>query len=192
MRSKKTASLVTAMPKLAFGGGGRLDVLFGETDVVQFVHFLGDDEVFAGVARQGDAGDPLAVEAGGHGRDEFREDELFLREGGQDAVDEKLAGDAGEGRGVDGGHRFLQGLAAAGIEVLLNETVADRIAVAAEDRIRGQVAEREVGGLDAAGLAAAAGVEGLLQIAQVRDSKTACRPRVWTPSGAARGRSLVR
>ena len=143
---------------------------------------------------EGDAGDPLAVQAGGHGRDELREDELFLREGGQDPIDEKLAGDAGEGRGVDGAHRFLQGLAAAGIEVLLNETVADRIAVAAEDRVRGQVAEREVGRLDAAGLAAAAGVEGLLQVApgpRFQDGLAAAGLDAFLRSPRAISRALI-
>ena len=86
-------------------------------------------------------------------------------EGGQHAVDQKLAGDAGKSRGVDGAHRLLQGIAAAGVEKVLHKTVADRVAVAGEDRVGGQVAEREVLGLDAAGRAAAAAVEGLLEVA---------------------------
>ena len=96
------------MPSCRLVVAGVSHVLFAEADVVQLVHFLGLDEVLARVAGQGHAGDPLAVEAGGHGRNELRGDELFRREGGQHAVDEQLAGDAGEGRGIDGAHGFLQ------------------------------------------------------------------------------------
>ena len=129
--------------QLPLDGGGRLDVLFAEADVVQGVHFLGLDEVLARVAGHGHAGDPLAVEAGGHGRHEPAGDELLGREGGQDAVDEQLAGDAGKGRGIDRAHGFLQGAAVGRIEILLHEAVPHGLAVAAEDGVRGQVAERE-------------------------------------------------
>ena len=50
MRSKKIASLVTPMPSCRLTVAGVSHVLFAEADVVQLVHFLGLDEILAGIA----------------------------------------------------------------------------------------------------------------------------------------------
>ncbi len=104
---------------------------------MQFVHFRGLDNILARVAGQGHAGDPLAVEAGGHGGDEPANHEFLRGESGQHAIDEQLARDPGKGRGIDRAHGFLQQPAAGRIEVFLHESVPHRIAVTAEDRVRG-------------------------------------------------------